>query len=77
MYPLGIRCVNLLPFGIASILAGGFASKSISLLRHSLRARCFDVESFQDPIPTLGAILSIAYSLTDSDMVAALFDRKA
>jgi len=76
-YPLGIRCVNLLPFGIASILAGGFASKSVSLLRHSLRARCFDVESFHDPIPTLGAMLSIAHSLTDSDMVAALFDRKA
>jgi len=76
-YPLGVRCVNLLPFGIASLFAGGFASKSMSLLRHSLRARCFDVESFQDPIPTLGAMLSIAYSLTDSDMVAALFDRKA
>jgi predicted ATP-grasp superfamily ATP-dependent carboligase len=58
-YKTGVRCVNLLPFGAASILGQNGLRRFCEIGRNALACRCFDVESFEDPLPTIGALFSL------------------
>jgi len=58
-YPIGVKCVNLLPLGVASILGPNGLRRAREIVRYSLLDRCFDVESMDDPWPSLGAVVSL------------------
>lgn len=63
-YLTGVRCVKLLPSGAVSVVGRGGLKRASALAKYALRARCFDVESFEDPLPAIGAVLFLArYSL--------------
>lgn len=74
-YRLGIRCVDFLPFGVASMLARGGTHNMVGVLRESCRSDCFDVESLSDPLPAFGAILSMLQSAFDRRTMDAVFHR--
>jgi predicted ATP-grasp superfamily ATP-dependent carboligase len=74
-YRLNVRCVNLLPHGIASLAARGGFKRSVALLQQCLNSRCYDVESFSDPKPTIAAILSLARYAASEEMVDKFYSR--
>jgi predicted ATP-grasp superfamily ATP-dependent carboligase len=74
-YRTGVRCVNLLPFGVSSMLSPLEFHRMIEFLQEALKSRCFDVESLNDPLPTLGAILSMMRFTIDREMTDAVFHR--
>ena len=75
IYKEGIGCVNFLPFGMSSILDSDGLSRFIMLLRNGIKFRHFDVESVKDPMPILGALLSMARGIVDPKMVEAVLRR--
>jgi predicted ATP-grasp superfamily ATP-dependent carboligase len=74
-YMIGRRCMNIIPFGIASIVGVKRARYPFDLLRHAMNCRCFDVESFNDPLPTLGGVVAMLESAFDRELVEAFLRR--
>ena len=72
-YRTGIRCVSLLPRGIASALAPGGARRLAKTLRYASKSRCFYVESFDDPMPALGSALGLLRFAVDQRMTQSFF----
>jgi len=64
-YRDGVRCVNLLPFGLVSGLQSGNLGNLIRIIASGLYYRCFDVESLEDFMPTLGALYSMTRLMFD------------
>jgi len=74
-YEVGVRCVNILPFGVASVLAKGGFARSRAILRSALQCRCLDIESLRDPLPTFGALASMVSSVFNQELVHSVFKR--
>lgn len=76
-YEVGLRCANLLPFGLAALMSN-FGRRGTAHTAHSLLASGhFDVESAEDPMPILGALLSMARNFANPGMVEAVLHRSA
>jgi predicted ATP-grasp superfamily ATP-dependent carboligase len=76
-YRLGVKCSNFLPLGAAAVVSAGRMRKSLRILKEIVNSNCHDVESFQDPLPTLGACLSMLAALSSDEMVDMVFRRTA
>jgi len=74
-YQDGIGCVNILPFGISSVLGQNGVRRLARILRYGLEFKHFDVESFSDPLPTFGALLQMMSSTLDSASIEMFFRR--
>ena len=74
-YRVGVRCVNLLPRGVASAVAPGGVRRLLRTLRYASHCRCFYVESFDDPLPTFGAALELLRYSVDRNMFQSFYRR--
>jgi biotin carboxylase len=74
-YSIGTRCVNLLPLGLASTLGTDGARRLAKIIRAGIGCRCFDVESFDDPLPMFGSVFNMVSSIFNPDMVKMVFRR--
>lgn len=74
-YQDGIGCVNILPFGMSSVLGQNGVRRLVRILRYGLEFKHFDVESFGDPLPTFGALLQMMSSTLDSASIEMFFRR--
>jgi hypothetical protein len=74
-YQDGIGCVNILPFGMSSVLGQNGVRRLVRVLRYGLEFKHFDVESFGDPLPTFGALLQMMSSTLDSANIEMFFRR--
>lgn len=72
-YKTGVRCVNLLPLGVASILGPNGFRRFREISRYALACRCFDVESFEDPLPTIGAVLALFSNAMDRQKLETFY----
>ena len=75
-YDMGVKCVNLLPLGMASIMASNGARRACDIARNAVRSGCFDVESLEDPMPTLGALISMFEYVGDKSKRETFFGRE-
>jgi biotin carboxylase len=74
-YQDGVGCVNLLPFGVSSVLAQNGVRRLARVLGYGFKFKHFDVESFDDPLPAFGALLHMLRSTLDSANVEMFFRR--
>jgi len=72
-YATGVKCVNLLPLGAMSILGRNGLRRAREIARYSLQSRCFDVESIDDPWPSLGAMISLFGYVGDRSKLQTFF----
>jgi len=72
-YPTGVKCVNLLPLGVVSVLGPNGLRRAREIVRYSLLDRCFDVESMDDPWPSLGAVFSLFGYVGDKAKLESFF----
>jgi len=69
-YPTGVRCVNVMPLGVASIAAPRGLKRFSDLSRAALACRCLDVESVKDPMPMFGAVVTLMRNAADKKKVS-------
>ena len=74
-YPDGVGCVNLLPFGVSSVLGQNGVRRFARVLERGFKFKHFDVESFDDPMPAFGALLYMLRSTLDSANIEMFFHR--
>lgn len=74
-YQDGIGCVDLLPFGVSSVLGQNGVRRLARVLRYGFKFKHFDVESFDDPLPAFGALLHMLRSTLDSSNIEMFFRR--
>jgi predicted ATP-grasp superfamily ATP-dependent carboligase len=74
-YQAGVGCVNLLPFGVSSVLARNGMRRLARVLGYGFEFKHFDVESFDDPLPAFGALLHMLSSTLDSANIEIFFRR--
>jgi predicted ATP-grasp superfamily ATP-dependent carboligase len=72
-YATGVKCVNLLPLGAMSVLGHNGLRRAREIARYSLQSRCFDVESIDDPWPSLGAVVSLFGYVGDRSKLESFF----
>jgi predicted ATP-grasp superfamily ATP-dependent carboligase len=72
-YATNVRCVNVLPLGVTSVMARHGISRARMIARHALADRCFDVESLSDPWPALGAVISMFGYVGDKAKLESFF----
>ena len=74
-YQDGVGCVNLLPFGMSSVLGQNGVRRLARVLGYGFEFKHFDVESFDDPLPAFGALLHMLRSALDSASIEMFFRR--
>jgi predicted ATP-grasp superfamily ATP-dependent carboligase len=62
-YRLGVTCVKLTPSGVVALFGHNGMARGRTILRSAFNCDCFDVESFSDPMPSLGGMLMLMYLL--------------
>lgn len=74
-YKVGVKCANILPFGLAALMSSFWKREASRIAYSLLSADFFDVESREDLMPILGALLSMGRGLVDINMFRAVFRR--
>lgn len=74
-YRAGVKCVKLLPAGVASFFGEGGIKRAGETMRHALDSRCFDVESVNDPLPMVGSALTLARNILSRSRMREFYSR--
>jgi len=72
-YRVGVKCVNFLPLGLASIVARGGMRRAMTIAKYALESGNLDVESLVDPLPSLGALVAFFEYASDREKMESFY----